>query len=165
MKKLKFKCLRHMHGDRAYGPGDKRELSAVDAGPLVRSGAIEPADKEAEKAMMELLSKPAANPVASNRKMDANNARAAAEGVSPVPAKSGQAVAGKDAGNAERNKADVSPVQTGAAVHAGEPGVEPVQPEDAEDEKKPAAKEPAKTAAPAKAKKAPAKKSARKKKR
>src|SRR5688500_16520713 len=133
--------MRRMDGDRSYAKGDTRELSAVDAAPLVRSGALTPKGKAAQEAMAELFEKggtpdrvtPLA-PAITDAAMDANNARAAAEGASPTPAKSGQTAKSvrearaKDAGNAERNKADVTAPITGARIDAGAPGVEAVEP-------------------------------------
>lgn len=136
MKKVNFEVRRPMHGDREYAAGDTRSLSAIDAAGLVRSGALVPKDKAARDAMAEVL-KDAGGPAfgvqrVSDAAMDANNAQAAAEGASPTPAKSGQARA-KDAGAAERNKADVTTPPAGAMVHAGEPGVAPVDPASASD--------------------------------
>lgn len=141
MKKFDFEVTRRMDGDRAYSAGDSRKLSALDAAPLVRSGALKPKGKEAEEAMSELFAKggspdrrtPLA-PAITDEAMDANNARAAAEGATPPPAKSGQTAASvaaalaKDAGDAERNKADIAAPVTGGRVDAGAPGVEAVKP-------------------------------------
>ncbi len=173
MKKVDFEVRRPMHGDREYAVGDTRSLSAIDAAGLVRSGALRPKGKAAEAAMAEVL-KDAGGPASfgvqrvSDAAMDANNAQAAAEGASPIPAASGQARA-KDAGNAERNKADVATPPAGGAVHAGEPGVAPVTEAAAaaaapagegegDDEGKAAA--PATTAAPAQTKAAAGEKAA-----
>ena len=52
---LKFRVNREMTGDQAYAEGDPRDLLAIDAAHLVRSGALTPVGATAEKAMAELL--------------------------------------------------------------------------------------------------------------
>lgn len=169
MKKYEFEATRQMDGDKTYFAGDTRKLSAIDAAPLVRSGALVPKGKEATEKMTEVLGEAAGNfgvRRVSNAAMDANNRKAAKDGVSPTPAKSGQTARTKDAGNAPRNKADVTTPPPGQ-VNAGDAGVEPVKVEGDDDGDGEKAKAPAASAAPAKTKKAPAKakKAAPKKKR
>lgn len=48
---VKVRVLRHMIGDKAYEPGDTRELDKADADRLAATGAVEivPAAKPASK--------------------------------------------------------------------------------------------------------------------
>lgn len=91
MKELSFKVMREMSGDRDYKTGDKRELVALDAIHLVRSGALEPANEEARKIMAELM----------------NETPEARSGV--VQAVKEDAPRNKDNGNAPANKGGAKP--------------------------------------------------------
>lgn len=54
-KKLTFEVRREMSGDRDYKTGETRELLALDAIHLVKSGALKPQGEEAEKVMAEYI--------------------------------------------------------------------------------------------------------------
>lgn len=152
MKTYNFICNRRMDGDVAYGPGDTRELSAVDAAQLVRSKALSPADEEAQAAMEKLLGAdvnnwgiqparmtfPDADAPAEEKTLTTGAGKAApAKVVAPKKATAAKkAVApakAKDGGAAPHNKADVvtppanggqGSQQENAAAGEGEDGEE-----------------------------------------
>ena len=94
MKELSFECTREMHGDKAYATGDTRQLTAVDAVHLVRSGALVPKGAEAKDAMEKLLGDTPAE----------NFGIVHGSGKSIERKDAGDADRNKDAGNADRNK-------------------------------------------------------------
>lgn len=122
MKGFKFKVNRRLEGDRPYNVGDDREMTAAEAAPMVRSGALTPANKEAEEAVAALLGPKDSWGV--RPAMETDHEAVAAAAVSPLtvtepetPAgRSRRTAAGKDAGAADLNK------DAGTEPAAGEAG-------------------------------------------